>query len=615
MAPLAFTGSSVATLEPTYPNYQTALNLLRFSITEPAAGYPVLSTQLRLNGAAAWDENSYYNGTGANKIPDVPFDDPSSPYFTSTNDPVDPRRQRDITGNWTPRAVPNAPLASADATQLQYTIVCLQRLANPLVAWDMHANPYITVDQMWIDLTTYNSEKSPKMPSGSETNEYNATAVPTPGFRFDTRQRGVPMTIPPQPAAPAWAYNNVYTPYSPAPTSGGSGLPTNGGGVPLPNATLGYLNWNYGFGGDINPASGVATSPYFRQQSSGLGQPKPPTTTANINQAEYYGDPTYPFPWLNWNDRPFVSGKELMLVPVGSPASMLNEMTVGQPGVIVSGFGGSPIYWPGTFTQSANYGAFEGSPVSIAPAYGLPISEFGHLPNVFNSPQFIPGSPNPNLRTNASPNFYRLFEYLHVPSHFVGTETWLPPNAMQGNATVAGGLPYHLLHPPANRVSRLRDPGRVNANSIFDPFVWQGVEDEPNAAIGATPLWRFMWNAICSSRFGVNVSAMDTNGAYLQVSVPSIQNLTPAPPSGTYAWPSIFRAPFRSYGGHSLVPIDAMRREAIGTAPTPSARSMQHSCARARRPRSRTFRCSNIRGRRLRRPRRTGGTTLPYHNP
>ena len=35
----------------------------------------------------------------------------------------------------------------------------LQRLANPNLPWDANANPYIIVDQMWVDLTCYNGEK------------------------------------------------------------------------------------------------------------------------------------------------------------------------------------------------------------------------------------------------------------------------------------------------------------------------------------------------------------------------------------------------------------------------------------------------------------------------
>ncbi len=60
--------------------------------------------------------------------------------------------------------------------------------------------------------------------------------------------------------------------------------------------------------------------------------------------------------------------------------------------------------------------------------------------------------------------------FVHVPSRFVGTETWLPPAPFQPVLPSAGGLTEQQLasfyHPPFNRVSNYREPGKVNINTV-----------------------------------------------------------------------------------------------------------------------------------------------------
>ena len=89
-------------------------------------------------------------------------------------------------------------------------------------------------------------------------------------------------------------------------------------------------------------------------------------------------------------------------------------------------------------------------------------SRFGHLLNFFQTTDAagLPGS-----------NFYRLFELAHVPSRFVNTELYMNPTYFVGSA-IPG---TQNLHPPFNRISRYRDPGRVNLNTVFLPDVWNGV--------------------------------------------------------------------------------------------------------------------------------------------
>ena len=170
------------------------------------------------------------------------------------------------------------------------------------------------------------------------------------------------------------------------------------------------------------------------------------------------------------------------------------------------------VTWPGVqngspFDQVFNSGTIlpiNSNTPAATPATPLPRGEFSHLPNVFHSPRIYWDSTNSKWSHGdgtavtpnplPSPNLFRLFEYVHVPSRFVGTEDWLPPGSYSygdgmlltirsthratsgipsGGGTIPN-LPTHRYHPPFNRVSRFREPGKVNINTIFDPFVWRG---------------------------------------------------------------------------------------------------------------------------------------------
>jgi hypothetical protein len=546
MAPLAFTGNTPAQLTQS-TGYASALRLLRFSITEPSIGYPV-PVGLQLGSAPAWDENGYYTTT---QVQGTPYDSTNSNNFQPSNDPNDVLRQQAIISP-----------ATADSTQYNYTIVYLQRLANPLLPWDPNANPYIIVDQMWVDLTAYNSEKHTNTPLQQVMNGSTTFNEPLPGgnvnapsFTFDTRQRApVPAAIPgpanasntltgPIPTAQnALSTNNLWYPFGSPPTTGapyGGTAPT----LPLGNATIGYLNFEYG--DYAKSVSRIRPGQFQVYGSLFLAQ-------------EYYGDPTIPFPWLNWNDRPYVSSKELMLVPLGSPTSLLTEMTVNGP------------YMTGTLLNPTTAGPIE--PTNPTPLNDLlPKGEFGHLPNFFHSPRYLVNGTRtdplgnqtyPNAQPVASANFYRLLEFVHVPSRFAGTETWFPPLVMEGNDAgyiPPNGLPAHQFHPPFNRVSRFRDPGRVNINTIFDPFIWQGIIDDGYSANTSSPPWRNLWKLICTSRQGTTIRANDGNAAYLRTALVNSLGPNASNPTTTTVSPSLFSAPFRSYAGHTLVPLDSMR--------------------------------------------------------
>ena len=139
----------------------------------------------------------------------------------------------------------------------------------------------------------------------------------------------------------------------------------------------------------------------------------------------YEGAPTVPFPWIAWNNRPFANHLELLTVPSSSPGRLLFEFKMGDP--------------------------IRGRYRSTDPTDGPYLYPFGHLLNFFRS------SVDPS--TSPVPQFYRLLDYVEVPSRFVGTETWYD------DATVTSSLTFQ---PPFNLLSTFRDPGKVNLNTISD---------------------------------------------------------------------------------------------------------------------------------------------------
>src|SRR5262249_42060138 len=79
-----------------------------------------------------------------------------------------------------------------------------------------------------------------------------------------------------------------------------------------------------------------------------------------------------------------------------------------------------------------------------------------------------------NWQFVGAPNFYRIMDYVQVPSRFVGTDDNLTAEIFNDNPLVTNPLddivapsdPRYFFQPPFNKVSRERDPGRVNLNTV-----------------------------------------------------------------------------------------------------------------------------------------------------
>ena len=187
-----------------------------------------------------------------------------------------------------------------------------------------------------------------------------------------------------------------------------------------------------------------------------------------------------PFPWLTWNNRPFISQFELMQVPRSASSQLLRDYTLFEP---------VDPYNP--YTQAK--------------------PPFGHLLNFFHD----------------SSQLYRLLDYVHVPSRFVGTETVLNPKFFvfpTTNPDITHGTMF--FRPPFNRVSNFRDPGRVNINTIYSRRVWNAIL---NGHSGPT------FDELIASRRGYD-------GIGIMATLPN--------------WPTRFLNPFRAAGAGAgkLVP-------------------------------------------------------------
>ena len=302
----------------------------------------------------------------------------------------------------------------------------LQRLADPSLPWHPVINPYINVDWQAIDLSVYNGED--RQPAGYDpaTNAWdpldpNQTTRLNTELDLRTRGRGSFDRTNPQ--------ANLWPPVTrdPLSTVAEPSAPATEYYMPhkLQNS-LGYIN------------TGLSNNP-------------------RTLPAAYLGDPHQPFPIITWHDRPFANPYELMIVPSSTPSRLAFET-------------------PSNYTAPAvnQYHRQRIPPSNDDGFYG----QFHFLMNFFHSrntntvpvpqphvlPPAIPTTPAINDRKQAQ--YFRLFELVETPSPFVGTQKWYNPAAFTAGA---GGATYR---PPFNRMSRFRDPGRININTVSDERVW-----------------------------------------------------------------------------------------------------------------------------------------------
>lgn len=332
-----------------------------------------------------------------------------------------------------------------EGTYFNVATVFLERLADPTRVHQPDStsaewNPYIAVDFMPIDLTTMNGEST-----GPETAVIAGAVKPLRTQRpvhFHTRQRGMVTDSTGAPATPfdlqkaldGTAPPSVANPWVPGFPSEVSNPPgpkqkaeqqatghfayeLNQSSASLPNQcpchTLGWTNISFG-----------------RRLDSGI-------------PASMVGAAATPWPWLVWNDRPFASEYELLLVPCTPPGRLLTNYR-------------NPSIDPPR------------NPLAAPLASRSPYDELGVFPAAGHLLPFTgindpaDGEPGEPKRSRNADVLSRLFSYVRVSSPFVGTRRGLKPWASPDVASD----PMARFLPPFNFISAYREPGHVNINTI-----------------------------------------------------------------------------------------------------------------------------------------------------
>jgi hypothetical protein len=228
-------------------------------------------------------------------------------------------------------------------------------------------------------------------------------------------------------------------------------------------------------------------------------------------------------------------------------------------------------------------------------------SPFGHLLNFFMTavePARVKDASGA-LELFGAPNYYRILDYVEVPSRYVGTETLLRPEVFNdvpgvddsvntvgialGSDITGPADPRYALQPPYNKVSRQRDPGRVNLNTVVgrrevvggNPRSWSEVYDGLMHRVRDGNLFNTTGSTLLQlSQFGpawrdVTLSRRGYEQYNADAAPTSVDKPAPGAPPDTLTFglnkyfPSFFSNPFRSPEAGFLVPLDRMLQHGV----------------------------------------------------
>lgn len=349
-----------------------------------------------------------YNSMNDGRVPFDAYDDPAAPQNVLPDAPMD-----------NTRLIGTASMLQT-RTYSDRTALFLQRLADPTRPYNPFDNPYITVDFASVDISVFTGEEDTDRDFAQDPNDPNSPRLPIdlddrPGNR-PTRYGTLQRAQNPQARGNMWYPTFTDTNLTnPVPQSSGQTYFN----LSI-HHTFGYLNEDVGQVRDVTSSGGSRS---------------------------YVGDPSdadKPFPWITWNNRPYMNSAELLLVPTSAPNRLVLEIS---PDNLAVPNGTTNPYTPNTGVELRR--------------------PFAHLMNMFQS-----------TPTDTSMNMSRLLDFVEVPSNFVGTERWYTPadlSAVAAAATRPEYAPPYLYRPPFNKLSRFRDPGRININTIFEPAVWNSI--------------------------------------------------------------------------------------------------------------------------------------------
>jgi hypothetical protein len=161
--------------------------------------------------------------------------------------------------------------------------------------------------------------------------------------------------------------------------------------------------------------------------------------------------PRLPFEWVNWNNRPYVSGNELLLVPRWPSSQLTRRFKTLQ---------GAPNTWSPYEPGLSDKDQLKNG-----------LSPLAHLENLF-------AEEDGTTALGVPLHLYRVLEYVHTPSLYAGTQKWINPGNFSAAAVATvtdPNDPRIARQAPFNAISEFHDPGRINLNTIFSSDVWEGI--------------------------------------------------------------------------------------------------------------------------------------------
>lgn len=331
------------------------------------------------------------------------------------------------------------PLLMINGTHDNFAVVHLQRLANPTLAWNATTNPYLTTDSMTVDLTVVNTTTPGLGVSGLNYDEPGKTGAAPLAYLEKQRYYAADMGMAPTSTerggklsqiklAPGETVKPWHDIWSAVVTGSNSSIPVDDAGsfrTPTVETTRDA----------VQPTPGT---PKGALNAATLTFPTSPTTAHTLQKTpeRFYdtaNSKTYPFAWLFWPNRPYVSATELALVPATSPFTLLRWHSLAQ---------GKPRPFP-------------------------------HLAGFFETA--MPVSPwNAVSGRSAGSTDRSLWHFVHVPTPFPGLYTTVSKTAAAAvNAASLTELGLDIF--PIRHLSSFREPGRINVNTIVDQRVWRGM--------------------------------------------------------------------------------------------------------------------------------------------
>ena len=494
----------------------------RFTFSEPANGYPD-----RVEGSR-WDPTK---GTSGAYVPtvDIPLDDQRALFekkgFVSvplgTGGRLQAKKRSELNDGEIRLTLPGfrqgggfagtkrkAGALGRDIEMASRTIpgfkwVYLQRLANPLLPWNpepflpngttstpgyqatLAVNPYMTVDSMGANVTVYTGVSE-------EERRVNRAKPKDPILRFRNR---IPIDT-----LSSLQRGRSNSPFKPSDPDGLAQLQEylqerpDDKVVALLNSSkpneiamnlwnpeaLGYINgtvagvWKNEAGSASNGVAGPGSN--FRGiPDHTLGFLNEPFRAAGSDPNE----PKSPLSWFNWNNRPFANGGELLQVPAYSSSQLLSAYSMRDDAVAANP---AKELYTKEADDATHRRKFSASiKRNLAELLDLKTDgSYGHLLNFFRTKQTDPKKdsdptmPSTLVDDRGIVGLYRLLDYIHVPSPFVKTETWLNPASFGNSNVTSVDDPRYLHQPPFNRIAQYREPGRVNINTVVSADVWDG---------------------------------------------------------------------------------------------------------------------------------------------